>query len=110
MGNTIRRLQKRNSPYKTKFLKKGMIQLYFLALVPLIFVIIFNYLPMGGLLMAFKDYSIRKGVLRSPWAEIFQTTVQYSDFSSNPEKYDCAEPGIINYWISGSYYLSSCIQ
>lgn len=68
MGNTIRRLQKRNSPYKTKFLKKGMIQLYFLALVPLIFVIIFNYLPMGGLLMAFKDYSIRKGVLRSPWA------------------------------------------
>lgn len=61
MGNTIRRLQKRNSPYKTKFLKKGMIQLYFLALVPLIFVIIFNYLPMGGLLMAFKDYSIRKG-------------------------------------------------
>ena len=68
MGNAIRQLHKRNSPYKTKFLKKGMIQLYLLALVPLIFVIVFNYLPMGGLLMAFKDYSIRKGVLKSPWA------------------------------------------
>ena len=64
MKNKIR-IVKNTNPKK---LKKGILQLYILALIPLIFVIIFNYLPMGGLLMAFKDYSIRKGVFRSPWA------------------------------------------
>ena len=61
MKNKIR-IVKNTNPKK---LKKGILQLYILALIPLIFVIIFNYLPMGGLLMAFKDYSIRKGVVWS---------------------------------------------
>lgn len=43
-------------------------QLYLLAAVPVLFIIIFNYLPMGGVLIAFKDFSIRKGILGSDWA------------------------------------------
>ncbi|MEK5645656.1 protein lplB [Paenibacillus rhizosphaerae] len=33
-----------------------------------LFFIIFKYLPMGGLIIAFKDYSFRDGILGSPWA------------------------------------------
>lgn len=44
-------------------------QLYLLALIPFLFVLIFNYVPMFGILMAFKDYSVRKGIIGSPWAD-----------------------------------------
>lgn len=44
------------------------IQLYILIALPLLFVITFSYVPMFGILLAFKDYSIRKGILGSPWA------------------------------------------
>lgn len=47
---------------------KRCLQLYILIALPLLFVIIFNYVPMFGILLAFKDYSIRKGILGSPWA------------------------------------------
>ncbi len=39
-----------------------------LLLVPgFIYFFIFMYLPMGGLLIAFKDYSVFKGIWNSPW-------------------------------------------
>jgi len=39
-----------------------------LMLVPaVVFFIVFNYLPMGGLILAFKDYHMDVGILRSPW-------------------------------------------
>lgn len=50
------------------FKKKGLWQLYLLAAVPVAFIVIFNYLPMAGVLIAFKDFSIRKGIFGSPWA------------------------------------------
>ncbi|MFV0401887.1 MAG: ABC transporter permease [Oscillospiraceae bacterium] len=50
------------------FKKKGLWQLYLLAAIPVAFIVIFNYLPMAGVLIAFKDFSIRKGIFGSPWA------------------------------------------
>ncbi len=47
---------------------KGLWQLYLFALIPVAILFVFNYLPMGGVLIAFKDFSIRKGILGSPWA------------------------------------------
>ena len=41
--------------------------LYWLILPVLIYVLIFNYIPMGGLLIAFQDYSITKGFWGSKW-------------------------------------------
>lgn len=57
--NNLKKRYQKNMRYK---------QLYLLALIPFLFVLIFNYIPMSGILLAFKDYSVRKGILGSPWA------------------------------------------
>lgn len=58
-----------NVNYKMK-IKKRMIQdkyLYLMMIPGLVTVFVFSYMPMYGILMAFKDYKIRLGVMRSPW-------------------------------------------
>ncbi len=42
-------------------------QLYAMVTPPMIFLLVFCYAPMGGIVLAFKDYSIRKGIFGSPW-------------------------------------------
>lgn len=42
--------------------------LYIIMLVPIIYYILFHYMPMYGVIVAFKDYNIVKGVMGSPWA------------------------------------------
>lgn len=41
--------------------------LYWLILPSLIFLFIFNYIPMGGLIIAFQDYSFTRGIWGSEW-------------------------------------------
>ena len=41
--------------------------LYLLLLFPMLYFLIFKYAPMYGILVAFKDYNIFKGVWESPW-------------------------------------------
>lgn len=54
---------------KRKQLKKmaGMWQLYFLLLLPIIYFMVFNYFPMYGAQIAFKDYLTVEGIWGSPW-------------------------------------------
>lgn len=41
---------------------------YYLMLLPgILLLLIFNYIPMGGVLMAFQDYSPVTGFINSPW-------------------------------------------
>lgn len=42
-------------------------QLYLFILIPVTYIIIFAYVPMGGLQIAFKDFAARKGIFGSPW-------------------------------------------
>lgn len=42
-------------------------QLYVLLALPLAVVFIFNYMPMVGLVIAFKKYNFRDGIFGSPW-------------------------------------------
>ena len=42
-------------------------QLYLLLLVPIIYIVVFKYVPMGGLVIAFKNYKVRKGIWGSDW-------------------------------------------
>ena len=43
-------------------------QLYTMLLLPVVYILIFNYGPMVGLQIAFKDYSSKLGMFGSPWA------------------------------------------
>ena len=55
---------------------------YLLALPAVLHTFLFKYVPMYGLLIAFKDYNIRRGILRSPWVglENFRIIIQDAYF------------------------------
>ena len=42
-------------------------QLWLLAIIPTLLVVLFCYVPMGGIIIAFKDYNYRDGIFGSPW-------------------------------------------
>ncbi|OZB99145.1 sugar ABC transporter permease [Paenibacillus sp. XY044] len=42
-------------------------QLYLLVLPPVLFFILFKYLPMANAVLAFKNYQVTKGIWGSPW-------------------------------------------
>lgn len=56
-------------------------QLYLMLLVPTIWIAIFCYAPMGGIVIAFEDYSFRKGILGSEWVGL----KYFRQFFTNPD-------------------------
>lgn len=77
---------KAEKPYKEHLGFKGGLQelwknklLYLMALPTIIWVLIFCYYPMYGVLIAFKDFSYKKGIWGSPWAGLdnFQFLFKY---------------------------------
>lgn len=68
---------------KRSTFKKREQHLLSLAAIPLIQVFIFCYLPMFGLIIAFKDYRFNKGILGSDWVgfENFKFFLTSPDFS-----------------------------
>ena len=53
-------------PAKMKQAKKMWV-LYVFLIVPIAAIFVFNYMPMYGILLAFKDYKIRDGIWNSQW-------------------------------------------
>lgn len=70
----VRKLTKKaktDIPVHWTVLRKNMLrswQLYVLVLPALVWIIIFAYLPMYGVQIAFKDYKVNLGIMGSPWA------------------------------------------
>ena len=54
---------------KIKCIKRDW-RLYVFLLVPVLYIVIFKYIPLAGNVVAFKDYSIRKGILGSDWVGV----------------------------------------
>ncbi len=55
--------------------------LYLLLLIPVIYVFIFNYVPMYGVIMAFKKFTPSQGVLGSDWVGLYN----FQRFFSSPQ-------------------------
>ncbi len=57
--------------------------LYLMLLPCIIYYILICYIPMGGIVLAFKDYSFRKGIWGSPWVGLryFNTFFNSFDFT-----------------------------
>lgn len=56
--------------------------LYIMVIPGVTFFIIFKFIPMGGSVIAFQDYSVFKGIIKSSWVgfENFNLLFQSSDF------------------------------
>lgn len=77
------KFQSGNSKLKKnmKYIKNNY-QLYlFFMLPPLILLIVFKYLPIGGILIAFEDYSPLQGILGSQWVGL----KHFTRFLSSPD-------------------------
>jgi putative aldouronate transport system permease protein len=74
----IKEVQK--EPVLRKYLKHKV--LFFMFLPGLIYYIVFQYLPMYGLIISFKDFRILDGIMASPWVGLkhFQTAFSSSEF------------------------------
>jgi putative aldouronate transport system permease protein len=71
MNTTITAFGKRKKNNKRMSYGKKMMkmhwQLYLIILLPLLYVIIFSYVPMYGVQLGFKQYYVSKGITGSPW-------------------------------------------
>lgn len=73
---------KRTHKEKITYVKKNW-QLYVIFLLPaLLLTIIFKYIPIGGVLIAFEDFNVIDGVIGSPWVglEYFRRFLSSPDF------------------------------
>ena len=66
-------------------------QLYVLLAPTLIYLFLFNYVPMYGLQIAFRDFAIKKGISGSPWVGwkhflFFFNSPQFGSLVSNTVK------------------------
>ena len=82
MQNQAKSASKRTWREKGTYVKKNW-QLYLFFLMPgLLLTIIFKYLPMGGVLIAFEDYNVIDGIFGSEWVglEYFRRFLSSPDF------------------------------
>lgn len=55
-------------------------QFYLIVALPMLYFILFKYVPMYGVLLAFKKYRVSKGIWDSPWVGFYQ----FAKFFKNP--------------------------
>lgn len=65
-----------------KFLANQNWQLYALLFLPMLYFVIFKYIPMYGVTIAFKEFNMFQGIWKSPWAglDAFREIFQMKDF------------------------------
>ena len=85
----MERLNNAGSIYKIKPVKKnlwhqimGNWQLYVLLILPVSLMLLFNYAPMYGVIIAFKNYSTKLGIMGSHWVGMTHFTKFFSNAKS----------------------------
>lgn len=81
--NDIRLGKERLKPRRKKRFDTDSLQLYSLCLIPVLLVFVFNYIPMGGIIIAFKNYKYDLGIFGSDWVGLanFKYFISSSDFA-----------------------------
>lgn len=69
---------------RQKFAWKKYLPLYLLMLPGMIYLIVYRYVPMGGLIMVFKNFRITRGIFGSDWNGL-QNFVQLFSVPSFPQ-------------------------
>ena len=79
---TGRRVGRQNGPRLARFTKalRRDRYLYLMMALPLSYFIVFRYVPMYGVTLAFKDFDFTKGIVGSPWVGLKHLRA----FLSNP--------------------------
>jgi len=86
-----------NSPNLKKLIlkdnRKRNLELFWLCVPALLVLLIFNYLPMGGIVLAFKNFKPLKGVFGSDWVgfknfEFFISSLQFWKVTRNTLLYN----------------------
>ncbi len=72
----------RKKPNRTLVIMWNYKWIYLMLLPVMAYYIIFKYIPMYGVTIAFKDYNVFKGVLDSPWCglEVFEKILKNKNF------------------------------
>lgn len=78
--NNTHAMPKHKTNWKMYF--KQNWQLYALMFLPMVFVILFKFVPYSGLTIAFQDYKVAKGITGSEWVgfDIFRKIFSKRDF------------------------------
>lgn len=72
-----------NTNQKNNLLKKrvlGRWQLYIFLIIPIVYIILFNYIPMLGIQLAFKDFKPQLGIWGSPWVGFKQFSKFFTSY------------------------------
>lgn len=78
MNKTL--IAKRNNPFFDLKRKLRFSKYLLIMIIPaIIFYFIFNYIPMYGVLIAFKKYYPKKGIMGSPWVGFENFKIIFSD-------------------------------
>ncbi len=78
MNKTL--IAKRNNPFYDLKRKLRFSKYLLIMIIPaIIFYFIFNYVPMYGILIAFKKYYPKKGIMGSPWVGFENFKIIFSD-------------------------------
>lgn len=82
--NQTREIKKVTQWHLAKRSFKRHWQLYLLMMLPVLYFIVFKYVPMFGALIAFKDYNVVQGIMGSPWVG----WKHFENFFNNPVAWD----------------------
>lgn len=75
-GTAYAAVRKKRSPWLRYW------DFYLMLLPAMIFIVVYKYFPMYGVIIAFKDFNIMKGIMGSPWAglQYFRELFLFDEF------------------------------